>query len=307
MLLFKGYKTRRLNINYTPNNPATAYGTSTLVTAQLLNQGTKKIIQVKSHVDSFMAIRLLTYKQMKKEISYPAISSYSLHLVPFFIFLQFIFLVDWRLAASNADGDRLVLEVGVECLLTQLAANTRLLVAAKGNLGVEEVVVVDPDGTSVELVADADGSVEILGVDGRGQAVGRVVAHAEDILLVLELGNGSDGSEDLLAHNLHVVADVTEDGGLDEVTLGAFSLSTNLELGTLGLASVDVAHDTVELELADLGSLEGLGVGWVADLVLQDALLEGGNELVVDALLDIDTGTSRAGLGLVVEHAIVDP
>jgi hypothetical protein len=89
-----------------------------------------------------------------------------------------------------------------------------------------------------------------------GKTVCGRVADLDGILLSLELGNGADRAEDLLLHDLHVLGDIREDGWLDEVSDITLALATCLDLGTSFLTSVDVAHDTVELKLADLGTLE---------------------------------------------------
>ena len=70
---------------------------------------------------------------------------------------------------------------------------------------------------------------------------------------------------------------------------------------------VDVPHDPVELQLADLWTLEGVLRKWVANLVGARSLLEGLDELVVDAILDVDTRSSTAALAMVEEDAKVDP
>ncbi len=105
-------------------------------------------------------------------------------------------------------------------------------------------------------------------MDGSGKTVCGLVARLDDLFLSLELADGADGSEDLLLHDLHVLADTGEDGGLDEVTLLAVSLTTGLDLGTCLLAGLDVVHDAVELELADLRTLEGVCCEWVTNNVL---------------------------------------
>ena len=171
----------------------------------------------------------------------------------------------------------------------------------------QHVVAVDPDGAGLEGVADADGGVEVRGVDGGGETVGGVISETDNLVLVLELGDGADGAENLLLHDLHLGADIAEDGGLDEVALVTVALTTNLDGGTLLLSDLDVFHDTVILQLADLGTLEGLLLEGVADLVGQGALLKGLEELVVDALLDKDTSTGAAALAVVVVDAKVDP
>ena len=104
----------------------------------------------------------------------------------------------------------------------------------------KSVVCVDPNGTSLEGVGDLDGSVEVLGVDGGGETVCAGVAKLDGILLGLELGDRADGSEDLFLHDGHVVLDVGEDGGLDEVSLVALALTAGNDGGTLVLAGLDV-------------------------------------------------------------------
>lgn len=171
----------------------------------------------------------------------------------------------------------------------------------------KSIVTVDPDSSGLESVGNADGGVDVGGVDSGGKTVAGVVGGGNDLLLVLELGNSADRAENLLLHDLHVGSDISEDSGLDEVTLLAEALTTSDNGGTLLLTGVNVAHDTVVLELRDLGTLEGLLIEGVADLVLLSSLLESSKELVVDALLDVDTGTSTAALAVVVVDTEVDP
>lgn len=172
---------------------------------------------------------------------------------------------------------------------------------------VQGVVAVDPDGTRLQGVADTDGSVQILGVKGSRKTVVSVVRRLDDVLLCLELGDGAHGAEDLLLHDLHLGRHAREDGGLDEVALVTVALAARLDDGALLLASLDVLHDAVVLQLADLGPLEGVLGEWVADLVLLGALLEGFDELVIDALLHVDTRAGAAALPVVVVDAEVDP
>lgn len=208
---------------------------------------------------------------------------------------------------GSADRNTLVLSVVGQRRLAQFATDAALLVPAEWHLRVEHVVLVDPDGAGLQRVGDTDGRVQVSGVDGRGQAVVGVVGLLDDLLLGRELGNGADGAEDLLLDNLHVGSDVGEDGGLDEVALVAEALTANLAVGALLLALLDVAHDAVELQLADLGALEGVLVEGVADSVGGGALLEGLEELVVNALLDVDARAGAAGLAVVEVDAEVGP
>ena len=171
----------------------------------------------------------------------------------------------------------------------------------------KSVVGVDPDSSSAERVGNLDGGVEVGGVDSGGQAVGRVVANLDDIGLGLELGDCADGAEDLFLLDLHVLSDVGEDGGLDEVTLVTLALTTGLDGGTGLLALLDVGHDAVELELRDLGTLESVLLEWVTNSVLGGTLPESLDELVVDLFLNVDTRSSAAALSVVEVDTKVDP
>lgn len=88
-----------------------------------------------------------------------------------------------------------------------------------------------------------------------GQTISGAVANADSILLGLELGNGADGAEDLLLHDLHVLGNVGEDGGLNEVTLVTLALATSLTGGTGALAVLNVA--SCQLVICSLG-MQGL-------------------------------------------------
>lgn len=144
-------------------------------------------------------------------------------------------------------------------------------------------------------------------MDGSGETVAGLVGDLDGLLLVGELLHGADGTEDLLLDDVHVFVDIAEDGGLDVVSLRAVTLTTDLNLGTSSLAVLDVTHDAIELGLGDLGSLEGLAVEWVTDLVLEGTGLEPLEELVVDIRLDEDTATSTAALAVVEVDTEVNP
>ena len=195
----------------------------------------------------------------------------------------------------------------VKCVLAQLTADTRLLVTTEWHLVMESVVGVDPHGASLEGVRCLDGSVEVLGVHSGGKTVGSLVGGLDDLIPRLELADGADRAEDLLLHDLHVLSDVGEDGGLDEVTLVTLAVAADLDCSACILAGLDVVHDAVELDLRDLWALEGVLGEWVADDVLLCSLLESLDEVVIDALLYVDTRASAAALAVVEEDTEVDP
>ena len=166
---------------------------------------------------------------------------------------------------------------------------------------------VDPDGTSLEGVANTDGSSQVLGVNGRGQAVGAIVCELDGLGLILKLGDGTDRAEDLLLHDLHIGFDIAKDSGLDEITLVTVALTTDLDCRTFVLAGLDVTHDAVILKLADLRALEGLLMERITDNVLASTGLESLDKLVVDALLHVDARSGAAALAVVEVNAEVDP
>jgi len=210
-------------------------------------------------------------------------------------------------SSTEPDSYRLDLSVVVQSILAKFSANTGFLESTEWYLVGQHVVVVDPDGSSLELVGDPDGGVEVCGVDGRGKTICGFISGLDDFVLSLELADGADGSENLLLHDLHVVANTGEDGGLDEVSLASVSLTTSLNLCTGILSGLDVAHDSVELQLADLRTLEGVGAEWVANNILGGSGLELLDELVVDAGLYVDSRTSATALAVVEENTEVDP
>ena len=189
----------------------------------------------------------------------------------------------------------------------------------------QHVVLVHPDGSGPQSIADSDGGVEALCVDCGGETVGSGVAETDGVVFGLEFGNGADGAEDLLLHYLHVFGHARENGRLDKVALFAMALATNFDLGALFLAGINITafmlvylllasrvkhglpHDTVVLQLRDLRTLECVRSEWVADFVLLRPSLESFNKFVVNTLLNIDPGSSTTTLAVVEEDTKIDP
>lgn len=144
-------------------------------------------------------------------------------------------------------------------------------------------------------------------MNGSGETVVGTVGDLDGLILRREFLDGAHRSEDLLLDDAHVFLDTTEDSGLDVVSLRTMALTANFNLGTRGLAVLDVTHNAIELGLGDLGSLEGVGVEWVTDLVLLGTGLEPLEEVVVDILLDENTATGAAALAVVEVNTKVDP
>ena len=73
-------------------------------------------------------------------------------------------LTEQRVAKTDRHG--LGLDVVLERGLAELAADTRLLVTAEGQLVVQGIVCVDPDGAGAEGVGDFNSCVETTCVHG---------------------------------------------------------------------------------------------------------------------------------------------
>jgi hypothetical protein len=126
---------------------------------------------------------------------------------------------------GDVDVDVLGLGVLQVALLAELAADPGLLVAAKGVPGVEQVVVVDPDGAGAQALGDPDGPGRVAAPDGAGQAVGGVVGDGDRLVVVVEGDDGQDRAEDLLLGDPRGRVDPGEDGGGEvEATLVAGNL-----------------------------------------------------------------------------------
>jgi len=194
--------------------------------------------------------------------------------------------------------------------LSQLASDTRLLHTTKRYPEIGVVGRVDPDHTRFQLPRDAMCALDVLCEDCRSEAVDGLVGHLNGLLLGLERRNDDEGPEDLLLVDRHAWLDIREDGWLDEVTLSVTNIGEGLatadELGTLVLARLGEAEDALVLCLGDLWAL-GSGLGkWVADdLDLGHVLSEFGDEGLIDAFLDEDTGRCTADLALVGEDTDV--
>src|SRR5882757_4623584 len=80
---------------------------------------------------------------------------------------------------SVADVDRLGVEVLLDAFAAAFAAPARLLVAADRHRGVRAERAVHPHLPGAELVGDAMGAADVLGPDGGGEPVLRVVGGGE--------------------------------------------------------------------------------------------------------------------------------
>jgi hypothetical protein len=78
-------------------------------------------------------------------------------------------------------------------------------------------------------------------VHSGSKSICSVVAETDGVFLVLELGDRTYRAEDFFLHDGHVVLDVGEDGGFDEVAFGALALAAGDDGGAFVLAGLDVS------------------------------------------------------------------
>jgi hypothetical protein len=69
-----------------------------------------------------------------------------------------------------------------------------------------KVVQVNPGGTGLERVGDANGTLIVLGVNSGCEAVVCVVSKGKNFLFRLELGDCDDWAKDLFLYNLFPVS-----------------------------------------------------------------------------------------------------
>jgi hypothetical protein len=105
----------------------------------------------------------------------------------------------------------------------------------------QHIILIDPHRTRPQRITDPNGGVQIGRVHGGGETVRGGVAETDGVLFGLEFRDGANGAEDLFLHDLHVFADVGEDGGLDEVAFLSDALAAGFDLGAFFLAGVDVS------------------------------------------------------------------
>src|SRR5689334_10375648 len=97
---------------------------------------------------------------------------------------------------SKPHEDRLSVHIGFDALPAALVAPAGLLVAAEGQRLVGRQRAVDPDQARLDALGQAMRTADVLGPDGRRQAIFGVVGPAEDFLLLVEGDHRADGPED---------------------------------------------------------------------------------------------------------------
>jgi len=167
---------------------------------------------------------------------------------------------------AEIDVHRLDVSVIFQGILSKLATNSALLETTEWYISIEHVDAVDPNSSGLELVCSHQGTIDILGKDGGSESVYAVVGLADDIFLILELDDHTNGPEDLLLDDLHIWLGFRENCWLDVITLGPNAVTAKMNGRTFILSRLNVPHDAIKLELGDLWPLVGVRSEGVADL-----------------------------------------
>src|SRR6201995_3864507 len=150
----------------------------------------------------------------------------------------------FALGGEAGDDERLGAAELADPLGAVAVADPRLLPAAHRHVGGEVVdqYVVDVDGAALDPAGDPFG-VAALAEDRAGEAVAGVVGEAQRLLGVAHLHHADDRAEGLVAHHLHRVVDVDQDGRFEVVAGALTPLAPGQRSGAVGERVVDLVLD----------------------------------------------------------------
>lgn len=109
-----------------------------------------------------------------------------------------IFLIeDSGLGLQELHCNGLGLQIVVQTILAEFAANAGVLVAAEGCLWQDGIVAVDPDGAGVDAVGVLHGLVDVVGNDARSKTIFDIIGSFNHLIDGAEFENRLNGTEDL--------------------------------------------------------------------------------------------------------------
>src|SRR5262249_43746495 len=145
------------------------------------------------------------------------------------------------------------------------AAEAGVAFAAPRQPHIGVAIGVDPDRAGAGLLRKPLHAAHVGAPDAGGEAVGGAVSDAQRIGLVLELDHADDGTEDLLLRDPHLVRDIGEYRGADEIAAVADARAAGGELRAFVLADLDIVEDRAHLLLGDHGPERGGAIGGIAN------------------------------------------
>src|SRR3954447_12141352 len=204
----------------------------------------------------------------------------------------------WRAALSHVEVHPHRLRLGeiLDRGRAVFAAEAGIAHAAPRQPHVGIAIGVDPDRAGTGLLRKALHASDIPAPDAGSQAIGGTVGDPQRIGLVAELDHAHDWAEDFFLRDPHLVPDIGEHRGADEVAAVADALTAGRQKRAFLLADIDIVEDALHLLFGD-DRAEGCGaVGGVADADRLRALRQPLDHLVIDSLMYKHARTGRTDL-----------
>ena len=189
----------------------------------------------------------------------------------------------------------------------QRRAVAGLLDAGPRQTGIEIVAAVHIDRAGLDCLADALGGIDVLGPDGRREAIAAVVHQSDRLFLVADLGDADDGAETLFAHHRHGVIDVGENLRREVRRAGPIpGEGRGIDMGFRALVHCVLrlrTHDFGEVGAGHRTERRGL-IERIAEDVLPGQLDESLHERVVARFVDVNALDAAAALPGIEEGAV---
>src|SRR5215210_987864 len=129
--------------------------------------------------------------------------------------------MEWRVSLTGEiEPGRLELRIPVQRVESLVAPEPGLLEPAERHRDVRGVERVHPHRARSQAAGQSMGALHVAGPDPGREPEWRVVRDPQAVLLVVELDDRQDRSEDLLARHPHPVVDPVENRRWDVVTAG---------------------------------------------------------------------------------------
>src|ERR1700722_2569546 len=211
----------------------------------------------------------------------------------------------WHRDASEPDGYCLELRVLLQAVLAHFSSYTGLLEPAERRAGVKNVIAIDPHRTRSDTVRNRMRLTNVASPYGRSQAVQRLVGPLYNIIQIIEFDDAHHGTKNLLASDLHVVLDIHEHCGFNEITARTCPLAALHQLGSFALAGLDITHHFVKLDIVNLRPLLGLRIKGIAHFAFFGASYRPLHKFVVALRFHEHSRSSATALPLIEEETKV--
>ena len=171
-----------------------------------------------------------------------------------------------------------------------------------------EMLTVDIGLAKLKFTTGLHGNVQVLGEDAGSQTVFAVIGHSDDFIEGFKFHQRNHRTEGLLMDDIHILTTVVEHRSSIEITLGAYTMATTEQFGTL----TDGTHyflrhalkSTLFYQRTHINTLVGTGVTHFHSLhLLHQYLREGSFHL----FLHIDTLCIITDLTVVTNTTVDDP